>query len=342
MAGRVLGTTDYVSPEQALGQPVTGQSDIYSLGVVLYEMLTGEVPFTGASPVAVAMRHVRERAARRPAAPARRVGGHRVRARPRGRQGPRRALPRRRGDGRRPRGGARDRDGPRSGQATGEVTSVLRTLPGPARAARCPGACATRRAGSPSLALIAVDRGDRVRARRPRRPPRHRHRARPRPRPGLQPVSLGQTAAHGYNPFGTGPKTTTSSTMSSTATRTRPGAPSSTTTARSRRPAGSARPVPRRSAGRRRQGDGDPDADARLRGAGLRRQPRSSRCPTGTPRRSPQRGWVGPLGPSSDVRGSERITLSVGAQRYRYYLVWITALPPDTESASIGGLTLFR
>src|SRR5271155_148637 len=60
MAGRVLGTTDYVSPEQALGQPVTGQSDLYSLGVVLYEMLTGEVPFTGPSPVAVAMRHVRE------------------------------------------------------------------------------------------------------------------------------------------------------------------------------------------------------------------------------------------------------------------------------------------
>jgi serine/threonine-protein kinase len=58
--GRVLGTTDYVSPEQALGQHVTGQSDLYSLGIVLYEMLTGEVPFKGESQVAVAMRHVRE------------------------------------------------------------------------------------------------------------------------------------------------------------------------------------------------------------------------------------------------------------------------------------------
>jgi len=58
--GRVLGTTDYVSPEQALGQHVTGQSDLYSVGVVLYEMLTGEVPFRGDNQVAVAMKHVRE------------------------------------------------------------------------------------------------------------------------------------------------------------------------------------------------------------------------------------------------------------------------------------------
>jgi tRNA A-37 threonylcarbamoyl transferase component Bud32 len=58
--GRVLGTTDYVSPEQALGRAVTGQSDIYALGIVLYEMLTGEVPFRGENQVAVAMRHVRD------------------------------------------------------------------------------------------------------------------------------------------------------------------------------------------------------------------------------------------------------------------------------------------
>ncbi len=58
--GRVLGTTDYVSPEQALGRDVTQQSDVYSLGIVLFEMLTGEVPFTAESQVAVAMKHVKE------------------------------------------------------------------------------------------------------------------------------------------------------------------------------------------------------------------------------------------------------------------------------------------
>src|SRR3954471_14688720 len=58
--GRVLGTTDYVSPEQALGHEVNGQSDIYSLGVVLYEALTGDVPFHRENQISVAMKHVRE------------------------------------------------------------------------------------------------------------------------------------------------------------------------------------------------------------------------------------------------------------------------------------------
>jgi serine/threonine-protein kinase len=58
--GSVMGTATYFSPEQAQGLPVDGRSDVYALGVVLYEMVTGVAPFTGDSPVAVAYKHVRE------------------------------------------------------------------------------------------------------------------------------------------------------------------------------------------------------------------------------------------------------------------------------------------
>jgi eukaryotic-like serine/threonine-protein kinase len=56
--GITLGTVDYISPEQAQGQPATARSDIYSLGVTLFEMLTGRLPFSGDGPIAVAMQHV--------------------------------------------------------------------------------------------------------------------------------------------------------------------------------------------------------------------------------------------------------------------------------------------
>src|SRR3984957_19692970 len=132
VAGRVLGTTDYVSPEQALGQSVTGQSDLYSLGVVLFEMLTGDVPFHGPSPVAVAMKHVREEvpdiqllrpevSAATAAVVERAVS---------------KDLDRRYHDAAEMLKDLEEIlavEAARTGQATGEVTTVLRTLPGGVR-----------------------------------------------------------------------------------------------------------------------------------------------------------------------------------------------------------------
>lgn len=58
--GTVMGTAAYVSPEQARGQASTPASDLYSLGILLFQMLTGAVPFQGPTPVAIAMRHLDE------------------------------------------------------------------------------------------------------------------------------------------------------------------------------------------------------------------------------------------------------------------------------------------
>jgi len=57
-AGMIVGTADYMSPEQAMGDPIDGRADLYSLGVLLYELTTGRLPFLGEHPLAVVSQHV--------------------------------------------------------------------------------------------------------------------------------------------------------------------------------------------------------------------------------------------------------------------------------------------
>src|SRR4029079_7555325 len=58
--GSIIGTAQYLSPEQARGAPVDQTSDLYTVGIVLFEMLTGQVPFTGDTPLEIAMKHLSE------------------------------------------------------------------------------------------------------------------------------------------------------------------------------------------------------------------------------------------------------------------------------------------
>ena len=158
--GRVLGTTDYVSPEQALGHAVNGQSDIYSLGIVLYEMLTGDVPFHGENQVAVAMKHVREDLPDVQRDPARAVGAASPSVLDRMTSKDARAPLSGRGARSRTTSRTRWRSRRRAPAATGEATAVLRTLPASARR-RVPLACACApgaRCGRPRSASSPRDR----------------------------------------------------------------------------------------------------------------------------------------------------------------------------------------
>jgi serine/threonine protein kinase len=338
MAGRVLGTTDYVSPEQALGQHVTGQSDLYSLGVVLYEMLTGTVPFNGETPVAVAMKHVREQVPdiqdRRPAlsAATAAVVDHALEKDPAHRYPDAASMLRDLED-------VLAIETARGGQATGEVTSVLRSLPGSTRRrlpwrvrhpARWIVALALAAAVAVAAVLLAAAGNT------------HRGTGGGSPGPGtLTPVALRATAASSYNPFGTGPENrdlvpnlvdNDPTTMWSTeqyydGTLRKPGGVG-TGVYLDAAPGLAARALEVQTS--------TPGFVAQVYVANA-----VTALPEGNSTPLLARGWKGPVGTSPSVHDGERIPLRVSG-RYRYYLLWLTALPPHSQVATLAGVTLLR
>jgi eukaryotic-like serine/threonine-protein kinase len=340
-AGRVLGTTDYVSPEQALGQPVTGQSDLYSLGVVLYEMLTGHVPFTGDTPVAVAMRHVREQipdaqllrpelSAATAAVIDRSVA---------------KDLSWRYPDAAHMVADLEEAltiETARSGQATGEVTSVLKTLPRPARSrlplrvrnpARLAAVVGIIGVIAAIVIVLAVEGT-------------HRGTGAPlglRSEAGLAPVSLAQNAAHQYNPFGTEPEdpTRVGNLIDSDPNTVWSTAHYYDGTLRKEGGVGvgvylDARPgVAARAIEIQTPTPGFAAVVYAANNINLEYRYGDS-TPLGA------RGWHGPFAQDSYVRNGDRLHLRDASARYRYYLVWLTTLPTQMNSASISELTLFK
>jgi serine/threonine-protein kinase len=322
--GRVLGTTDYVSPEQALGQPVTGQSDLYSVGVVLYEMLTGEVPFKGENQVAVAMKHVREILpdvqSKRPevsAALAAIVDN---------------ATAKRQEDRY-----ANDVEliadledvlaieTARAGSATGEVTTVLRTLPSSTQR-RVPFTLRHRAVAAVLALLVLAAAGGAAVWLATRTHHGTGKLAQPPPPATRSQIQLCQTCAFGYNPLGlphdehpdaalaidNDPNTawTTQDYYTEQLDKTgvgiyvdaKPGTVARDVVIDTKTPGWSAQIYVRNSAPN--VGKWDPGPN----------------------------GWI-EVGSAASVHGRQDIKLSTGSTRYRYYLVWITALGGHSQIA---------
>ncbi len=336
--GRVLGTTDYVSPEQALGQPVTGQSDLYSLGIVLYEMLTGEVPFRGENQVAVAMKHVREQihdvqSKRSEVSAALAAVIDTATAK---------QLENRYADDAELIADLEDVlaiEAARSGQATGEVTTVLRTLPARAQS-RVPFPV-RHRAWAAILALFAVVAGVGVIVWLATRAHHGTGKLSATPptvsqgRGGstpLQQIRLCNSCASGYNPLGS-PQ------------NERPYAPlaidNDTTTYWSTQiyydrvlnKAGTGLYVdaaPRTVARELRIITNTPGFTVTIYA--------SNQTPTYT---WPNPAWVPASQSTAITQHQQQITLTSGSTSYRYWLVWITALGPN-KTVQLNEVTLYK
>jgi tRNA A-37 threonylcarbamoyl transferase component Bud32 len=327
--GRVLGTTDYVSPEQALGRPVTGQSDLYSLGIVLYEMLTGSVPFTGENQVAVAMRHVREEVPdvqriRPEISSALAAIVDRATAKNLNKRYPDAATMLRDLED------ALAIETARAGQATGEATTVIRTLRGSARRRvplrmRNPGqvivwlvVVAVLVAGG--IYLIARNTHSGTSA------PPNVHAP-----PRTAAIHLGQGSAHDYDPLGD------HSEHPSEVKLVVDGDPNTYWTTESYVNGNLAKAgvglyldaAPQAVATKLEIQTPTPGFDVQVYVAN-----------SGPPATFPDVGWKR-VGAATAVRDGQQITLDTAAQPFRYYLVWITKLPPGKDNAAISELTLF-
>jgi hypothetical protein len=329
LAGRVLGTTDYVSPEQALGQEVTPQSDIYSLGIVLYEMLTGDVPFKADAPVAVAMKHVREpmpdvqlmrpEVSATTAAIVDRATAKETRNRYRTIEQMLSDLE-----------GALAIEASRAGQTSGEATTVLRALPEEGYAVpwrlRFP-----RRAAALGLLLAAIAAVIIVIV------ASRTHEAKPTVNAPTQPkgtvplaaVNLPTTASHDFDPFGgdgehtaDAPKAIDHNVVTSWTTE-------------------------RYDSGLQKPGVGlyvdtkTPVAARRIdiisRQSGYTAEILAASGELAPPKIE---SWT-PVATASKVGGTTQIPVDTNGKSYRFYLVWITKLPSGGQAA-INELTLNR
>ncbi|MDX6664686.1 MAG: eukaryotic-like serine/threonine-protein kinase [Solirubrobacteraceae bacterium] len=329
--GRVLGTTDYVSPEQALGHAVTGQSDLYSLGIVLFEMLTGDVPFKGENQVAVAMKHVREELPdlqmRRPeVSSATAAVVDRATAKD---------LPKRYRDDTELIADLEEVlaiETARAGQATGEATAILRTLPArsrrrlPLRVRVSPRVVIPLAlllvAAAAAVLLLAAGRTQRGTGADPtiKRPP------------GTENVSLADDSAHDYDPFGGDGEH-----------------PQETSAVVDRDPNSTWSTEGYTGGFGNKPGVGI-YIDAHPRVAAVRMD---IRTPTPgwegevyvakdkVPTTLPDPGWkkVATIGPT---KSTTAVDLDTAGNAYRYYLVWITKLPPNARRAEIAEIALFR
>lgn len=332
--GRVLGTTDYVSPEQALGHDVDGQSDIYSLGVVLFEMLTGDVPFHGENQVSVAMKHVREDLpdvqVLRPEVSARLAA----------------VLDRMTEKDlslRHPDAAAVEADledalaaeAARTGTSTGEATAVLRTLPADARRRlplrlrmRLPVLLLVLMVGvAGAIVYVLVDQ-------RRELVQRGTGTGTTKPAPGEQIVSVKSTSASDFDPLGDGEEHADEARLavdqdSGTAwtteqyqnnTLNKPGGEPGVGLYVDAEPSVEGRRLEIQTP--------EPGWEMEIHGA--RERP---------PDEWPSDVWTR-LAAGTVEKSKQTFQLDTDGRRYRYYLVWITALPPDRDQVAITQLTL--